>query len=316
VVSEPRRLRLTVATGEGGDRLDRWLGARLADEGVTRSAAMRLCDEGLVRLRGAPMKGSAKVREGDAVDVEIPPPAPVEAVAEDIPLTVVFEDAHLLVIDKPAGMVVHPSRGHVGGTLVNAVLHHAEVDDDDADPLRPGIVHRIDRLTSGLLVVAKTPAAREELLARFKSHDIHRVYLALAQGTVAAGTYDTFHDRHPTERLRFTSRGSTGRRAVTHVAPVEVLAGGNATLLRCTLETGRTHQIRVHLTDHGHPLLGDPMYGRRSADARVEAVSRALGRQALHAAELGFAHPITGETLRFESALPEDFAAALARLRG
>jgi 23S rRNA pseudouridine1911/1915/1917 synthase len=142
------------------------------------------------------------------------------------------------------------------------------------------------------------------------------VYLALAQGTVAAGTYDTFHDRHPTERLRFTSRGSTGRRAVTHVAPVEVLAGGNATLLRCTLETGRTHQIRVHLTDHGHPLLGDPMYGRRSADARVEAVSRALGRQALHAAELGFAHPITGETLRFESALPEDFAAALARLRG
>ncbi|MFO0627828.1 MAG: RluA family pseudouridine synthase [Polyangiales bacterium] len=316
MVSEPRRLRLTVEPGEGGDRADRWLGARLAHEGVSRSAATRLCDEGRVRLRGAPMKASAKVREGDAVEVEIPPPAPVEAVAEDIPLTVVFEDAHLLVIDKPAGMVVHPSRGHAGGTLVNAVLHHAEVDDEDADPLRPGIVHRIDRLTSGLLVVAKTPAAREGLVARFKAHDIHRVYLGLAEGTVVAATYDTFHDRHPTDRLRFTSRGLTGRRAVTHVAPVTTLAGGAATLLRCTLETGRTHQIRVHLADHGHPLLGDPVYGRRCADARVEAVSRALGRQALHAAELGFTHPVTGATLRFVSELPADLADALARLRG
>ena len=315
-MSDPRRLQLTVQAGEGGDRADRWLGARLAGEGVSRSAATRLCDEGRVRLRGAPMKASAKVREGEVVEVEIPPPAPLEAVAEDIPLSVVFEDPHLLVIDKPAGMVVHPARGHAGGTLVNAVLHHAEVDDDDADPLRPGIVHRIDRLTSGLLVVAKTPAAREGLLARFKAHDIHRVYLALAQGTVAAVTYDTFHDRHPTERQRFTSRGSTGRRAVTHVTPVEVVAGGNATLLRCTLETGRTHQIRVHLSDHGHSLVGDPLYGRRSADARVEAVSKALGRQALHAAELGFTHPITGEALRFVSAPPDDFAAALARLRG
>ncbi len=314
-MSAPRQFRLTVAAGEGGDRADRWLGARLASEGVSRSAAMRLCDEGRVRVRGTPLKASAKMRAGDAVDVEVPPPAPLEALAEDIPLTVVFEDDHLLVIDKPAGMVVHPSRGHASGTLVNAVLHHAEVDDDDADPLRPGIVHRIDRLTSGLLVVAKTPAAREGLLARFKAHDIHRVYLAIAQGPVAAVTYDTFHDRHATERQRFTTKGTTGRRAVTHVAPVEVLAGGAATLLRCSLETGRTHQIRVHLADHGHPVLGDPVYGRRSHDVRVEAVSRALGRQALHAAELGFTHPITGETLRFASELPADFTDALARLR-
>ena len=244
------------------------------------------------------------------------PPAPLEAVAEDIPLTVVFEDEHLLVIDKPAGMVVHPSRGHASGTLVNAVLHHAEVDDDEGDPMRPGVVHRIDRWTSGLLVVAKTPAAREALLARFREHDIHRVYLAVAQGVPRETTYDTTHARHPTDRLRFTTRAGTGRRAITHVAVIEGLAGGEASLLRCTLETGRTHQIRVHLAEHGHPLLGDAVYGRRCRDARVEAVSRALGRQALHAAELGFAHPVTGAGLRFVSAIPADIEAALAALRG
>lgn len=310
-----RRFSLTVAGAEVGERADRWLATRLASEGVSRSAATRLCDDGRVLLRGAALKPSAKLRAGDEVLVELPPPAPVDAQAEDIPLSVSFEDEHLLVIDKPAGMVVHPSRGHAGGTLVNAVLHHAEVDDDDADPLRPGIVHRIDRWTSGLLVVAKTAAAREGLQALFRVHDVHRVYLALAQGVPGDITYDTLHDRHPTDRLRFTSRGATGRRAVTHVSVVESLADGAASLLRCALETGRTHQIRVHLAEHGHPLLGDAVYGRRSGHAQVEAASRVLGRQALHAAELGFVHPVTGAVLRFTSPLPPDLTEALRSLR-
>lgn len=312
-----RVVSLVVADDEVGERLDRLLGARLSTEGVSRSAASRLCDEGRVRVRGAVAKASAKVRAGDAIEVEIPPPEPSAAEPEDIPLAIVFEDEHLLIIDKPAGMVVHPAKGHARGTLVNAVLHHAEVEgDDDDDPMRPGIVHRIDRLTSGLLVVAKTPAAREGLVARFKAHDIERAYLAIAEGAAPERvTYDTFHDRHPGDRLRFTSRVREGRRAVTHVAREALLAEGAASLVRCTLETGRTHQIRVHLAEHGHPLLGDPVYGRRAKDPRVDAIARALGRQALHAAVLGFAHPITGAPLRFETPPPEDFARALAALR-
>ncbi|MEZ4393478.1 MAG: RluA family pseudouridine synthase [Polyangiales bacterium] len=316
-MSATRAFRLSVHPSEVGERADRWLAARLASEGVTRSAATRLCDEGRVRVGEVAVRPSAKLRAGDEVRVEVPAPEALDAVAEDIPLVIVFEDEHLLVIDKPAGMVVHPSKGHAGGTLVNAVLHHAEVESDEGDdPLRPGIVHRIDRLTSGLLVVAKTVRAHQGLAARFKLHDIHRVYLALAERDPGTRTFDTLHDRHPAHRQRFTSRVETGRRAVTHVETLERLLDGAASLLRCTLETGRTHQIRVHLGEHGSPILGDPVYGRRARDARVEAVSRALGRQALHAAELGFVHPVTAETLRFTSPLPDDFAAALAALRG
>ena len=316
-MTAPRVVTLVVRDVDVGERLDRLLGARLAAEGVSRSTAARLCDEGLVRARGAPAKSSLKLHLGETIEVTIPPPQPSTAEPEDIPLAIVFEDAHLLVIDKPAGMVVHPAKGHAGGTLVNAVLHHAEVEgDDDDDPLRPGIVHRIDRMTSGLLVVAKTASARDGLVARFKAHDIERAYVAVAEGAAPERvTYDTMHDRHPTERQRFTSKLRTGRRAVTHCARVELLAGGAASLLRCTLETGRTHQIRVHLAEHGFPLLGDAVYGRRARDPRVEAVSRALGRQALHAAELGFVHPVTGESLRFSAPLPADLAAAIAALR-
>jgi 23S rRNA pseudouridine1911/1915/1917 synthase len=218
------------------------------------------------------------------------------------------------VVDKPAGLVVHPAKGHPRGTLVNALLHHAEVD-DDGDPLRPGIVHRIDRFTSGLLVVALTSAAREALQARFRAHDVERSYLALCEGRLDTVTYDTLYDRHPTDRLRFSSRVREGRRAVTHVTPIEHLAGGKVSYVRCRLETGRTHQIRVHLSEGGHPLLGDAVYGRRPRDERVRAVAEALGRQALHAAVLGFEHPRTGRLLRFESPLPEDFTKALTALR-
>lgn len=310
-----RRVSLEALPADVGERVDRVVAARLEAEGVTRSAVSRYCDEGLVAVRGAPVKASQRVRAGDVIEVEIPAPEPVAALPEDIPLTVVYEDRDLLVVDKPAGLVVHPAKGHATGTLVNAVLHHAEVDDEDADPLRPGIVHRIDRFTSGLLVVALTPVAREALQARFRAHDIERSYLALCEGAPGAVTFDTFYDRHPTDRLRFSSRVKEGRRAVTHVEPIERLAGAKASYVRCRLETGRTHQIRVHLSDAGYPLLGDAVYGRRARDERVRAVAEALGRQALHAAVLGFAHPVTGKALRFESAPPEDFARALAALR-
>ncbi len=304
---------VVVAPEEAGERLDKVLTRRL--DGVSRSAIALCFDAGRVTAGERPLKPSEKARAGLTVTVDLPPPLPTVALAEDIPLTVTYEDDHLLVIDKPAGMVVHPSRGHAGGTLVNAVLHHAEVE-EEGDPMRPGIVHRIDRDTSGLLVVAKSVAARDGLVALFKAHDIERSYLALVEGVApAAATYDTLHGRHPTDRLRFTSKVAEGRRAITHVARVETFAGGAASMVRCRLETGRTHQIRVHLTEHGFPLLGDALYGRTARDASVREVAASLGRQALHAEVLGFVHPVTGEALRFSSDPPPDFAAALAALR-
>ncbi len=310
-----RTVSLAARPEDVGERVDRVLAARLEGDGLSRSALSKLCDEGRVTVRGAAVKASYKLRAGDEVAVDVPPPEPSTAVAQDIPLTVVYEDRDLLVVDKPAGLVVHPARGHASGTLVNAVLHHAEVDDDD-DPLRPGIVHRIDRYTSGLLVVAKTPAAREALIERFRAHDIERSYVALTEGVPPREvTFDTLYNRHPTDRVRFSSKVREGKRAVTHARVIESLAGGAAAYVRCALETGRTHQIRVHLSDAGFPLLGDALYGRRPRDARVRAVAEALGRQALHAEVLGFAHPVTGAPLRFESPPPDDFARALAALR-
>ncbi len=310
-----RVVTLVARPEDAGERVDRVLAARLEAEGLSRSALGHLCDEGRVTARGAPVKPSYKVRAGDELVVDVPPPAPSSALAEDIPIAVVFEDRDLLVIDKPAGLVVHPAKGHATGTLVNAVLHHAEVEDDD-DPLRPGIVHRIDRFTSGLLVVAKTPAAREVLIDRFRAHDIERSYVALTESVPpAAVTYDTLYNRHPTDRVRFSSKVREGKRAVTHVAVVETFAKGAAAFVRCALETGRTHQIRVHLSDAGFPLLGDAVYGRKARDAKVRAIAEALGRQALHAEVLGFKHPLTGAPLRFVSPPPDDFSRALAALR-
>ena len=310
-----RALAWVALADDAGERVDKVLAQRLAAEGLSRSALARLCDEGRVTVRGAAVKANYRLKRGDEVRLDVPPPPPSEAEPEDIPLPIVYEDDDLLVVDKPAGLVVHPAKGHARGTLVNAVLFHADVDDDE-DPLRPGIVHRIDRFTSGLLVVAKSPAAREVLIARFRAHDIERSYVALAEGVPpGAVTYDTLYNRHPVDRVRFSSKAREGKRAVTHVRVLEALAGGAAAYVRCNLETGRTHQIRVHLSDAGFPLLGDPLYGRRARDPQVRAVAEALGRQALHAEVLGFAHPITGQPLRFESEPPEDFRVALAALR-
>jgi 23S rRNA pseudouridine1911/1915/1917 synthase len=238
-----------------------------------------------------------------------------------IELEVVFEDESLLVVNKPAGLVVHPARGHRSGTLVNGLLARPDFagtsDPDDEDGARrPGIVHRIDKDTSGLLVVAKTDVSRESLKAQLAAHSAERAYLALSLGVPALRTIRTAYGRDRRSRLRFSSRVREGKPAVTHVKLLEKLAGGRAAFVECRLETGRTHQIRVHLSEQAKtPLIADALYGRRPNDPELALVSDELGRQALHAAVLGFTHPVSGERLRFEVKPPADFERALAALR-
>ncbi|MGE0788750.1 MAG: RluA family pseudouridine synthase [Sandaracinaceae bacterium] len=308
--------RYVVAAEDRGERLDKWLAVRT---GRSRATLQRWLREGRVLVDGATAEGSARVKEGSVVEVRPASPPPSSALPEDISLAILYEDEHLVVIDKAPGMVVHPAAGHRSGTLVNALLHRfgalAPGPLEAGTSERPGIVHRIDRGTSGVLVVARTELAREHLAAGFAAHTVERAYLAIATGDVpAAVTYDTLYGRHPRERKKFSSQVQRGKRAVTHVERIERLHG--ACLVRCRLETGRTHQIRVHLADARHPLLGDPVYARSPRDARLKAAAERLGRQALHAAKLGFVHPITSERLVFETEPPEDFRAALAMLRG
>lgn len=299
---------------EVGERVDKCTAARLASEGVSRGEVLRAIERDALRVNGRTVKASYRVRVGDRVELELPLPTPSVAVPEDIAIDVVFEDESVLVVNKPAGLVVHPARGHASGTLVNAVLFHHTVNDDDA-PERPGIVHRLDRDTSGVMVIAKTPLARERLKSQFQTHSIERVYEAIALGAIERSvTFDTLYNRHPIERMRFSSRVREGKRACTHVTPIESF-GTDATRVECRLETGRTHQIRVHLADHGHALLGDTLYGKPPKNARLRAIAEALGRQALHARVLGFVHPVSGQFMRFERPPPEDFARALAALR-
>ena len=295
---------------------------RLVPE-VSRAAVQRWIEAGRVLVDGKPCRARDTVTGGAVLDVE-PLPAPRSDAEPDagVTLEVVHEDESLLVINKPAGLVVHPARGHRTGTLVNGLLAREGFLAPGADPrdadghVRPGIVHRIDKDTSGLLVVAKTDASREALKAQLAAHTIERVYSALTLGVPASTTIRTTYGRDRRSRLRFTSRLREGKPAVTHVKVVERLAGGRAALVECRLETGRTHQIRVHLAEQQKaPLLADALYGRKPSDPDLLAVSEALGRQALHAAVLGFVHPSTGQTLRFEAPWPPDFAAALESLR-
>ena len=320
-----------VAEGEGGARLDRYLAERpeLVAAHLSRSRIKALIEEGQVSLRGAVMRDPAKkLAPGDAVTLLVPPPAPAEPQAENIALTIVYEDDHLIVIDKPAGLVVHPASGHENGTLVNALIAHCgESLSGVGGVKKPGIVHRIDKDTTGLLVVAKTDAAHHGLSALFADHgrtlSLTREYLAFVWGVPdrAHGTIETYLGRHNIQRERMAVvPESRGREAITHWE--KVADYGVASLIRCQLETGRTHQIRVHMAHIGHPLIGDATYGagfktkvtKLSEDAR--AAVAALGRQALHAATLGFEHPITGEEMMFESELPEDLTALMTALEG
>jgi 23S rRNA pseudouridine1911/1915/1917 synthase len=282
----------------------------------------RLIDDGHVQVGGmVASKAGARLRAGDVVEVRVPPAAPLELVAEAIPLAILFEDADLVVLDKPAGLVVHPAPGHSRGTLVNALLHHCTDLSGIGGVLRPGIVHRLDKDTSGVMVATKSDRAHAALTAAFAAKSrgepggIHREYLAIAAPPppAATGTLRTLYGRHPIHRKKFSSKVATGKAAVTHWQTVEMLH--DAALVRLRLETGRTHQIRVHAADHGWPLLGDPVYGPRPRDERLAAAAAALGRQGLHAAVLAFDHPVTGTRHTFEAPLPPDLLATLAALR-
>ena len=303
----------TLNAEAAGRRLDVVLSERI--EGVSRTQLSRHISEGAVTLNGKLASPSQKVRAGDTVVWMPPAVRDVELAAEDIPLRVIFEDECLLVVDKPPGLVVHPAAGHEDGTLVNALLAHCHDLRGIGGELRPGIVHRIDKGTSGLLVVAKDDATMNALGADFKIHRIKRVYEALALGRPAraSGKIDTLIGRDPHDRKKFSIKVRTGKRAVTNWRLVEEL--GRASRLEAELETGRTHQVRVHFDAMGCPLLGDATYGRSPRDENLRAIAKQLGRQALHARTLGFHHPKNGEWMEFESAPPEDFMAALAALR-
>jgi 23S rRNA pseudouridine1911/1915/1917 synthase len=303
--------------GDAGLRLDAWLARRLPS--LSRARLQALIAEGHVLVDGAPARASARVRAGQSARVNVPAPAPAEPQPEDIPVAVVFEDARLVVVDKPAGLVVHPGAGNAGGTLVNALLGRVRDLSGVGGVLRPGIVHRLDRGTSGLLVVAKDDEAHRALVRQFAGRTVEKEYLALVLGQPAraSGEVDAPIGRDPVHRQKMSVRAPRGREARTSWRVEERFDG--AALLRVRIHTGRTHQIRVHLASIGHPVAGDPVYGgtRPPSSRRAEArgALQSLERPALHAARLAFTHPGTGERLAFEAPLPEDLHRVLSRLR-
>jgi len=296
-----------------GERLDVHLARTL--EGLSRARLKALMESGHVRIDARPAKPAMRLAGGETIEVELPDAAPTEVAAEALPLAILFEDDDLLVIDKPAGMVVHPGAGHSSGTLVNALLHHVDGIEQAGGEERSGLVHRLDKDTSGCLVVAKHPDAMAALQASFKSREVDKRYLALVHGLPKpSGDIQTLYGRHPVHRQRFTGKVKEGKPAHTRFRTVERFE--SSALLEVELLTGRTHQIRAHLTESGHPLLCDALYGagRKGKGAVVDAAA-ALGRQALHAWRLAFPHPRTREPLSFEAAIPADLQAALDLLR-
>jgi 23S rRNA pseudouridine1911/1915/1917 synthase len=290
-----------------GWRLDRALAAAVPT--LSRERLKTLIRTGAVESAGKPLRDPAtKVRGDESFRVAVPEPEPAHNEPQDIPLTIVFEDQHLLVVDKPAGLVVHPAAGNLDGTLVNALLHHCGGSLSGIGGVaRPGIVHRIDKDTSGLLVVAKTDVAHEGLAKQFAAHSIDRRYLAIVSGVPRSngGKVDAPLARSATNRKKIAIvEGSRGKRAVTHWSRLNVLK--DAALVQCRLETGRTHQVRVHMASIGHPLLGDPVYGRSGKGHGKLLKELQFHRQALHAAELGFTHPVTKHRLSFSSPMPPD----------
>jgi len=311
--------RFSVEPGAAGRRLDLWLAGKLPDLSRTRLRA--LVEEGRVSVDGRAVKPSVRLKAGQEVVVTVPP-APAETLgAEPIPLRVIYEDADVLVVDKPARMVVHPGAGQKSGTLANALLAHAPSTGGVGGPRRPGIVHRLDKGTSGLLVVAKSARAYSGLTAELAARKVLRRYLVLAHGLVqrAAGTIDAPVGRHPHQRTRMAVLPpGRGKRAVTRFRVLERFKG--YTYLEAQLETGRTHQIRVHLTSIGHPLVGDSTYRRRGTpqitDPALAGLIEGLDGIALHAAVLAFTHPVTGQRLEFSIPPPERMERLLAHLRG
>jgi 23S rRNA pseudouridine1911/1915/1917 synthase len=305
---------LVVPDDSDGLRLDRFLVSILP--GQSRSQIQRLIKEGRVQLGGRPAKANLAVKAGQEVRVDIPPPLDPTPRGEELPLTVVYQDHDLVVIDKPAGMVVHPAAGHEGGTLVNALLHHVTDLSGIGGEKRPGIVHRLDRGTSGLMVVAKHDAAHAELARQFQDREVEKTYIALVWGVVQAGRrIDAPIGRDPVNRKKMSARARRSREAVTRIVRAEHF-GRALTLADVAIHTGRTHQIRVHLSAIGHPIVGDPLYGgiHRRVAGDLRAVTH-LERPFLHAARLAFKHPTDGRRMEFSSELPADLQRVLDEIR-
>lgn len=306
----PESVRHVIAEPEhDGLRLDNFLTALIPD--LSRSQVQRLIKDGHVSGPGTTLRPSMAVHAGQAFTVDIPEPAAATPSAEELPLQILYEDADLVVLDKPAGMVVHPAAGHDSGTLVNALLHHVKDLSGIGGELRPGIVHRLDRGTSGVMVVAKHDRAHQELSRQFQDREVEKEYVALVWGVVQAGRrIDAAIGRDPNDRQKMSTRARRARQAVTRVTFARHLKG--VSLLKVAIATGRTHQIRVHLSAIGHPIVGDPTYGgvHRRVLPNLRAVMR-LARPFLHAARLSFTHPGDGKRLTFESALPNDLQSVL-----
>lgn len=297
---------LTITADKDGERADSFL-ARAA-EGVTRAKAQRLMEEGGVTRNGKAIKKNDKMTFGDTLKVILPAPAPIDAFPQNIPINVVYEDEDVIVVNKPAGMVVHPSPGHPDGTLVNALLYHCGKSLSGINgKLRPGIVHRIDRDTSGLIIAAKNDAAHMALAAQLEDHSLYREYEAVVLGNLKEdeGAVDAPIGRHPADRKKMSVNRQNGRRAVTHWKVLSRYPG--YTHVQCRLETGRTHQIRVHMASLGHPVLGDPVYGRGKPWPELTG-------QCLHARTLSFVHPRSGERVSVTCPLPEYFLLVLTKL--
>ena len=301
------RLDFTADPADTGVRLDKYLSDRIDD--LSRSAIAKLIEDGKVTIGDKPAQKSARLTAGDAVSVIVDAPRPVDIIPENIPLDIVYEDDHLLVVNKPKGMVVHPAPGNYSGTLVNALMYHCGDDLSGINgELRPGIVHRIDKNTSGLLAVAKSDVAHAGLSAQIADHNFTREYLAVAYGNIKDDerTINAPIGRHKTDRKRMCVTEQNSKPAVTHIKVLERY--GDFTYISCRLETGRTHQIRVHLAHIGHPIAGDDVYGPKK-------VITSLGGQCLHAYRLGFIHPVTGEYLEFTADPPDSFTTFLSKIR-
>jgi 23S rRNA pseudouridine1911/1915/1917 synthase len=313
VSAEPERFELTVEEEHDGLRLDQYLAALLP--GHSRSQIQRLIKDDQVHAPVTQLRASTPVRTGMHITIDVPPPAPATPEAEDLPLSILYDDGDLVVVDKPAGMVVHPGAGHAQGTLVNALLHHINDLSGIGGELRPGIVHRLDRGTSGVIVAAKHDAAHQELSRQFKSREVEKEYTALVWGLVQQGRrIESPIGRDPNDRQKMSSRARHSRNAVTRVTRAEHLRG--VSLLTVAIYTGRTHQIRVHLSEIGHPIVGDSTYGgvRRHVAADLRAVAR-LERPFLHASRLAFTHPRDGRRVEFSAPLPRDLQGVLDDIR-
>ncbi|QDH19872.1 RluA family pseudouridine synthase [Saccharibacillus brassicae] len=306
IAVEEESMQWNVSAEFNKQRVDKYVTEAMGDE-VSRSQIQLWIDQGHITVNGKTVKANYKLSPNETVDVRVPAPESVDIVPENIPLDVVYEDSDVIVVNKPRGMVVHPAVGHSSGTLVNALMFHCKDLSGINGEVRPGIVHRIDKDTSGLLMAAKNDKAHASLAEQLKEHSVSRIYTALAHGNIAHnhGTVDANLGRDPHDRKMFTVVQSGGKHAITHFNVSERF--GDYTLLELKLETGRTHQIRAHMKFIGHPLVGDPMYGRTGG--------LKLQGQALHAASLGFTHPTTGERLEFSAPIPADLEELLTHLR-